>query len=157
MKAVVEDPLSRNEAARIRVGIATAIRWVNAFEETSRTTASLFGRSSNAGRSSCSTMAGCTRLHLHQCLTSRNRPQLKHGASIREILFAGNPDSGENHLLLIGTAVVEPRRTGPSAIGVKLEFVIRPAIGFEHGTRDEVGVVPSLNKLAGVPPSRLPR
>ena len=31
IKAVVEDGLSRNEAARIfRVGIASAIRWVNA-------------------------------------------------------------------------------------------------------------------------------
>jgi transposase len=38
IKAVVEDGLSRNEAARIfRVGIASAIRWVNAFEETRRT------------------------------------------------------------------------------------------------------------------------
>ena len=34
IKAVVEDGLSRNEAARIfRVGIASAIRWVKAFEE----------------------------------------------------------------------------------------------------------------------------
>jgi transposase len=39
IKAVVEDGLSRNEAARIfRVGIASAIRWVSAFEETRRTT-----------------------------------------------------------------------------------------------------------------------
>src|ERR1700759_1219945 len=38
IKAVVDDGLSRNEAARIfRVGIASAIRWVNAFEETRRT------------------------------------------------------------------------------------------------------------------------
>src|ERR1700749_1504876 len=38
IKAVVEDGLSRNEAARIfRVGIASAIRWVSAFEETRRT------------------------------------------------------------------------------------------------------------------------
>src|SRR4026209_361698 len=38
IKAVVEDGLSRNEAARIfRVGIASAIRWVTAFEETRRT------------------------------------------------------------------------------------------------------------------------
>jgi transposase len=38
IKAVVEDGLSRKEAARIfRVGIASAIRWVNAFEETHRT------------------------------------------------------------------------------------------------------------------------
>jgi putative transposase len=35
IKAVVEDGLSRNEAARIfRVGFASAIRWVKAFEET---------------------------------------------------------------------------------------------------------------------------
>ena len=40
IKAVVEDGLSRNEAARIfRVGIASAIRWVKAFNETHRTTA----------------------------------------------------------------------------------------------------------------------
>ena len=40
IKAVVEDGLSRNEAARIfRVGIASAIRWVKAFEETQRTAA----------------------------------------------------------------------------------------------------------------------
>ena len=32
IKAVIEDGLSRNEAARIfRVGIASAIRWVKAF------------------------------------------------------------------------------------------------------------------------------
>jgi len=38
IKSVVEDGLSRNEAARIfRVGIASAIRWVTAFEETRRT------------------------------------------------------------------------------------------------------------------------
>jgi transposase len=38
IKAVVEDGLSRNQAARIfRVGLASAIRWVNAFEETCRT------------------------------------------------------------------------------------------------------------------------
>jgi transposase len=38
IKAVVEDGLSRNEAARIfRVGIASAIRWVSAFDETRRT------------------------------------------------------------------------------------------------------------------------
>jgi transposase len=38
IKAVVQDGLSWNEAARIfRVGIASAIRWVNAFEETRRT------------------------------------------------------------------------------------------------------------------------
>jgi len=38
IKAVVEDGLSRNEAARIfRVGIASAIRWVKAFDETRRT------------------------------------------------------------------------------------------------------------------------
>lgn len=38
IKAVVEDGLSRNEAARIfRVGIASAIRWVSAFEQTRRT------------------------------------------------------------------------------------------------------------------------
>ena len=37
IKAVVEDGLSRNEAGRIfRVGIASAIRWVKAFEETRR-------------------------------------------------------------------------------------------------------------------------
>ena len=36
----VEDGLSRNEAARIfRVGIASAIRWVKAFEQTRRTAA----------------------------------------------------------------------------------------------------------------------
>ena len=40
IKAVVEDGLSRNEAARIfRVGIASAIRWVKAFQETRRTSA----------------------------------------------------------------------------------------------------------------------
>ena len=40
INAVVEDGLSRNEAARIfRVGIASAIRWVKAFEETRRTAA----------------------------------------------------------------------------------------------------------------------
>ena len=40
IKAVVEDGLSRNEAARIfRVGIASAIRWVSAFEQTQRTAA----------------------------------------------------------------------------------------------------------------------
>jgi transposase len=40
IKAVVEDGLSRNEAARIfRVGIASAIRWVKAFDETRRTAA----------------------------------------------------------------------------------------------------------------------
>ncbi|WP_122405207.1 IS630 family transposase [Bradyrhizobium vignae] len=40
IKAVVEDGLSRNEAARVfRVGIASAIRWVKAFEETQRTAA----------------------------------------------------------------------------------------------------------------------
>lgn len=40
IKAVVEDGLSRNEAARIfRVGIASAIRWVSAFERTQRTAA----------------------------------------------------------------------------------------------------------------------
>ena len=40
IKAVVEDGLSRNEVARIfRVGIASAIRWVKAFEETRRTAA----------------------------------------------------------------------------------------------------------------------
>jgi transposase-like protein len=40
IKAVVEDGLSRNEAARIfRVGIASAIRWVKEFEETRRTAA----------------------------------------------------------------------------------------------------------------------
>ena len=40
IKAVVEDGLSRNEAARIfRVGIASAVRWVNAFEEARRTAA----------------------------------------------------------------------------------------------------------------------
>jgi putative transposase len=39
IKAVVEDGYSRNEAARIfRVGIASAIRWVSAFEEARRTT-----------------------------------------------------------------------------------------------------------------------
>lgn len=39
IKAVVEDGLSRNEAAAriFRVGIASAIRWVSAFEETHRT------------------------------------------------------------------------------------------------------------------------
>jgi transposase len=38
IKAVVEDGHSRNEAARIfRVGIATAIRWVSAFEDSRRT------------------------------------------------------------------------------------------------------------------------
>jgi len=38
IKAVVEDGRSRNEAARIfRVGIASAIRWVSAFEEARRT------------------------------------------------------------------------------------------------------------------------
>lgn len=38
IKAVVEDGYSRNEAARIfRVGIASAIRWVGAFEEGRRT------------------------------------------------------------------------------------------------------------------------
>lgn len=40
IKAVVEDGLSRNEAARIfRVGIASAIRWVKALEETRRSAA----------------------------------------------------------------------------------------------------------------------
>ena len=40
IKAIVEDGLSRNEAARIfRVGIASAIRWVKAFEETRRAAA----------------------------------------------------------------------------------------------------------------------
>jgi transposase len=40
IKAVVEDGYSRNEAARIfRVGIASAIRWVSAFEATRRTAA----------------------------------------------------------------------------------------------------------------------
>ncbi|WP_407120155.1 IS630 family transposase [Bradyrhizobium sp. STM 3561] len=40
IKAVVEDGLSRNEAARVfRIGIASAIRWVKAFEETQRTAA----------------------------------------------------------------------------------------------------------------------
>ena len=40
IKAVVEDGLSRNEAARIfRVGIASAIRWVSTFEKTRRTAA----------------------------------------------------------------------------------------------------------------------
>ncbi|WP_439397450.1 hypothetical protein ACRQ5Q_10020 [Bradyrhizobium sp. PMVTL-01] len=40
IKAVVEDGLSRNEPPRIfRVGIASAIRWVKAFEETQRTAA----------------------------------------------------------------------------------------------------------------------
>ena len=40
IKAVVEDGLSRNEAARIfRVGIASAVRWVKEFEETRRTSA----------------------------------------------------------------------------------------------------------------------
>lgn len=38
IKAVVEDGFSRNEAARIfRVGIASAVRWVKAFEEMGRT------------------------------------------------------------------------------------------------------------------------
>jgi transposase len=38
IKAVVEDGLSRNEAARVfRVGIATAIRWVEAYEASGRT------------------------------------------------------------------------------------------------------------------------
>jgi transposase len=38
IKAVVEDGLSRNAAARVfRVGIASAIRWVEAFERTRRT------------------------------------------------------------------------------------------------------------------------
>jgi putative transposase len=38
IKAVVEDGLSRNKAARIfRVGIASAIRWVSAFEQARRT------------------------------------------------------------------------------------------------------------------------
>ncbi len=38
IKAVVENGLSRNEAARIfRVGIVSAIRWVDAFEKTRRT------------------------------------------------------------------------------------------------------------------------
>jgi len=40
IKAVVEDGLSRNAAARIfRVGIASAIRWVNSFQQTNRTAA----------------------------------------------------------------------------------------------------------------------
>jgi len=40
IKAVVEDGVSRNEAARIfRVGIASAVRWVSAFEATRRTAA----------------------------------------------------------------------------------------------------------------------
>ena len=40
IKAVVDDGLSRNEAARIfRVGIASAIRWVKVFEETRRAAA----------------------------------------------------------------------------------------------------------------------
>jgi len=40
IKAVVEDGLSRNEAARVfRVGIASAIRWVKTFEETRRASA----------------------------------------------------------------------------------------------------------------------
>jgi putative transposase len=40
IKAVVEDGLSRNRAAKVfRVGIATAIRWVDAFEKTGRTAA----------------------------------------------------------------------------------------------------------------------
>ena len=40
IKAVVEDGLSRNEAAQIfRVGIASAIRWVKVFEQTRRTEA----------------------------------------------------------------------------------------------------------------------
>lgn len=38
VKAVIEDGLSRNEAARaFRVGVASAIRWVSAFEQTQRT------------------------------------------------------------------------------------------------------------------------
>lgn len=38
IKAVVEDGLSRNQAARVfRVGLASAVRWVKAFEETCRT------------------------------------------------------------------------------------------------------------------------
>lgn len=38
INAVVEDGLSRNQAARIfRVGIASAIRWVSSFEQTRRT------------------------------------------------------------------------------------------------------------------------
>ncbi|WP_342723516.1 IS630 transposase-related protein [Bradyrhizobium sp. B097] len=44
IKAVIEDGLSRNEAARIfRVGIASTIRWVNTFEETRRTAPLLTG------------------------------------------------------------------------------------------------------------------
>jgi cytochrome c peroxidase len=44
IKAVVEDGLSLNEVARIfRVGIASAIRWVKAFDETRRTAASPTG------------------------------------------------------------------------------------------------------------------
>src|ERR1700739_214209 len=40
IRAVIEDGLSRNEAARIfRVGIASAIRWVKAFEEPPRAAA----------------------------------------------------------------------------------------------------------------------
>lgn len=40
IKAVVEDGLSRNEAAAVfRVGIASAIRWVAAYEEEGRTAA----------------------------------------------------------------------------------------------------------------------
>lgn len=40
IKAVVEDGFSRNEAARIfRVGIASAIRWVDVFEKSQRTAA----------------------------------------------------------------------------------------------------------------------
>jgi len=47
IKAVLEDGLSRNEAARVfRIGIASAIRWVSAFEETRRTTALPIGRPS---------------------------------------------------------------------------------------------------------------
>jgi transposase-like protein len=49
IKAVVEDALSRNEAARIfRVGIASAIRWVNAFEDTRRTAIALMSREPHA-------------------------------------------------------------------------------------------------------------
>ena len=37
IKAVVEDGLSRNQAARVfRVGVATAIRWVDAYEQDER-------------------------------------------------------------------------------------------------------------------------
>jgi putative transposase len=37
IKAVTEDGLSRNQAARVfRVGVATAIRWVDAFEDEER-------------------------------------------------------------------------------------------------------------------------